>query len=414
MSPAAAGRPGPIAGDCTTRLPRSIRVRSREPLRQSLRRLGRAPAFTAVALLTLGLGIGANTSIFSAMFALLLRPLHYPEPDRLLALNLTKQDKGRLDLSLNTVYDLRGQTRTLETVAGGIVRSFGLTASNSSVAVILAGMVTSDFPAVLGMPPALGRSFSEEEERQAAPVAILTDSLWRTRFGADPAIVGKHLELNEQPRTIVGVLPPGFDFPIGASIPDLLIPINHADYGRDRGEGHLRAIARLRRGSTQQDAQLELNGIIERLALSYPDDRGLGAAIESLAESMRGANRRPMLLLTGAGLLLLLIACANVTSLLLAQLLSRSREVAIRISLGAGVKNLAREFLADGLTLSALGSTIGLLFAALMQSALPLALSYAGVRSPKPIPVELPALLFAAVALVATGLIFSFPPPPIH
>jgi predicted permease len=376
----------------------------------SLRRLGRAPAFTAAALLTLGLGIGANTSIFSAIYSLLLRPLHYPEPDRLVALSLTKQDKSRLGLSLNTIADWRGQTRTLETVAGGITRSFGLTASGSSVAIVLAGMVTSDFQAVLGMPPALGRGFSEEEERQAAPVAILTDGLWRARFGADPNILGQRLELNEQPRTIIGVLPPGFDFPIGNSIPDLLIPINHADYGRRRGAGHLRAIGRLQRGSSALDAQQELDRTMRRLAQSYPEDAGLGAAAEPLAEALRGPNRRPLLLLAAAGLLLLLIACANVTSLLLAQLLARSREVAIRVSLGAGVRDLAQEFLADGLTLSALGAAAGLLFAGLLESGLPLALGYAGVNAPKPVPVEFPALAFAAVTLAATSLIFALIP----
>ena len=377
---------------------------------QPLRRLGRAPAFTAAALLTLGLGIGANTSIFSAIYSLLLRPLHYPEPDRLVALSLTKQDKSRLDLSLNTISDWCGQTKTLETVAGGIIRSFGLTASGSSVAVVLAGMVTSDFPAALGLQPVLGRSFSAEEERQAAPVAILTDSLWRARFGADPTILGQRLELNEQPRTIIGVLPPSFDFPIGASIPDLLIPINHADYGRSRGAGHLRAIGRLQRGSSAHDAQVELDGIMQRLARSYPEDAGLGAAAEPLAEALRGPNRRPLLLLAGAGLLLLLIACANVASLLLAQLLARSREVAIRVSLGAGVTDLAREFLADGLTLSALGAAAGLLFAGLLETGLPLALRYTGVSASQPILLDFPALEFAAVMLASTGVIFALIP----
>jgi putative ABC transport system permease protein len=379
-------------------------------LKHSLRRLGRASAFTATVLLTLGLGIGANTSIFSAIYALLLKPLHYLEPDRLVALQLTMQDKARLDLSLVTIIDWRSQNKTLESMAGGIIRSFGLTANGSSVSVVLAGMVTSDFPVVLGMQPALGRLFSEDEEIRGAPVAILTDSLWRNRFGADPAVLGRRLELNEQPRTILGVLPPSFDLPISGVVPALLIPISHADYGRGRGAGHFMTIGRLRRGAALQDAQSELEGITGQLAKTYPEYAGLGAAAEPLDEALRGRNRQPLLLLAAAGLLLLLIACANVTSLLLAQLLARSREVAIRISLGAGVSHLARQFLVDGLTLSALGSLTGLLFAALLQRGLPVALRYAGVRNPGPIRLELPALLFALIALVVTALIFALVP----
>jgi putative ABC transport system permease protein len=379
-------------------------------LQHSLRRLIRARAFTITVLLTLGLGIGANTAIFSAIHTLLLKPLHYPEPDRLVALQLTKQDKSRLDLSLVTIMDWRSQTKTLQTTAGAIMRSFGLTAAGSSVSVVLAGMVTSDFPIALGIQPALGRFFSEEEELRNTPVAILTDTLWRNRFAADPAVLGRRLELNEQPRTIIGVLPPVFDFPIAGQIPDLLIPISHVDYGRGRGAGYLQTIGRLRRGATLQDAQSELEGATGQLARTYPEYRELGVAVEPLDEALRGRNRQPLLLLAGAGLLLLLIACANVTSLLLAQLLARSREVAIRVSLGAGVSHLARQFLVDGVTLSALGATAGLLFAELFQSGLPVALHYSGVRNPGPIRLEFPALLFALVTLIVTALIFALVP----
>ena len=379
-------------------------------LRQSLRRLVHARAFTITVLLTLGLGIGANTAIFSAIYTLLLKPLRYPEPGRLVAVQLTKQDKTRLDLSLVTIMDWRDQTKTLEVVAGGIMRSFGLTASGSSVSVVLAGMVTSDFPVALGIQPALGRSFSEDEELRGAPVAILTDSLWRNRFAADPAILGRHLELNEAPRTIIGVLPPAFDFPIAGRIPDLLIPISHVDDGRGRGTGHLQAIGRLRRGATLQDAQSELEGVTRQLAGTYPEYKELGVVVEPLDEAIRGRNRQPLLLLAGAGLLLLLIACANVTSLLLAQLLARSREVSIRISLGASVRDLAQQFLADGVALSALGAIAGLLFAALFQSGLPVALRYAGVRNPGPTQLGFPALLFALAALVVLSLIFALVP----
>jgi putative ABC transport system permease protein len=379
-------------------------------LRHTLRRLLRARAFTVTVLLTLGLGIGANASIFSAIYSLLLKPLHYSEPERLIALHLTKKDKGRLDPSLYTITDWRDQAKTLETIAGGRMRSFGLTTAGSSVSVVLAGMVTSDFTAVLGMQPALGRSFSEQEEIQNAPVAILTDSLWRRRFGFDPGILGRRLELNEEPRTIIGVLPPGFDFPLMGAIPDLLIPISHADYGRTRGPGSLQAIARLRAGVTQREAQAELQGTVERLAQTYPENSGLGAGVEPLDEALRGRNRRPLLLLAGAGLLLLLIACANVTNLLLAQFLARSREVAIQVSLGASFGNLARQFFADGMVLSAMGATAGLLFATLVQRGLPVALRYVGVRSQQPVELDLPGLLFAIFMLVMTGLLFTLVP----
>src|SRR6185436_12494125 len=258
--------------------------------------------------------------------------------------HLTKGN-APVDPSLFTITDWRDQSQTLESVAAGLIRSFGLTARGSAVSVVLAGMVTSDFPAVLGMQPAVGRSFTEQEEMQNAPVAVLTDSLWRRRFGSNPAVLGQTFELNEQARTIIGILPAGFDFPLTGSIPDLLIPINHADYGRVRGPGHLQAIGRLRPGSSAREAQAELQGIVERLAKTYPENAGLGAGVESIEEALRGSNRRP---------LLLLIACANVINLLLARFLVRSREVAIRISLGADARRLAQQFFADGMALSAL------------------------------------------------------------
>jgi putative ABC transport system permease protein len=378
-------------------------------LRHSLRRLGRAPAFTVTVLLTLGLGIGANTSIFSAIHSLLLKPLHYPEPDRIVVLRLTR-NSGAIDPSLYTITDWRDQTKTLESVAGGRIRSFGLTAAGSPVSVIRAGMVTSDFPTVLRMQPTLGRSFSEREEIQNAPVAVLTDSLWRQRFGADPAILGQTLELNEEPRTIIGILPPGFDLPLNGAVPDLLIPINHADYGRVRGPGSLQAVGRLRPGVSARDAQGELQRIVEQLAKTYPENAGLGAAVEPLDEALRGRNRRPLILLAGAGLLLLLIACANVINLLLAQFLARRREVAIRVMLGAGVRRLAQQFFVDGMVLSALGAAAGLLLAALLQRGLPVALQYAGVRPPQPIRLEVPAFLFALATLLLTSLLFTLFP----
>ncbi|HTM48318.1 MAG TPA: ADOP family duplicated permease [Bryobacteraceae bacterium] len=379
-------------------------------LAHSLRRLRRAPAFTLTALLTLGLGIGANASIFSAIYSLLLKPLPYREPEKLVSLSLISRGKTRVDPSLLTITDWRGESRTLESAAGGLVRSFGLTVGGGSVSVVVTGMVTAELPSVLGIQPALGRLFTRQEETGNARVAILTDSLWRRRFGADTSVLGRPLELNEEPRTIIGILPPAFEFPLTGSVPDLLIPINHADYGRLRGPGHLQAVGRLRSGVDPRQAQAELQAIVERLARTYPQNAGLGAAVEPLEETLRGANRRPLLLLAASGLLLLLIACANVVNLLLAQFLVRARELAIRVSLGAGAGRLAREFFADGLSLSALGAAAGLALAVLLQGGLPAVLLYAGVRAPKPVELEPPVFLFALVTLLLTALLFTLVP----
>ncbi len=325
----------------------------------ALRSLGRSPGFTITVVLTLALGVGANTAMFRTIDHVLLRPLPYPEANRLVALHETQTGKGFRPVSLPNLLDWRAQSTAFEAMAGYMKRSFGLQGGSgdgsSPVFVIQVGMTTSDLFRVLGKGPLMGRSFTEREEGDRAGVIVLTDSLWARQFGRDPKIVGRTVQLNEEPRTVIGVLAPDFEFPIQGTVLDAFIPINHGDYG-GRGVRPLEAVARLKPGITIENARTQIRTIGSRLAQAWPQENHDGGAdVESLDESWKGGSRKPLGLLMAAALLLAGIACANVISLMLARSLARQRETAVRISLGAGLRQLMGESLAESLLLSAGG-----------------------------------------------------------
>jgi putative ABC transport system permease protein len=385
-------------------------------LRHAWRALLTSPSFTIPALLTLALGLGANTAMFSATYTLLLKALPYPEPDRLVRLYETRGDQGQQAVSLADLLDWRSQTRDFAGIAAFRPRAFGLSL-DGEIDVIQAGMVTTDFFAVLGATPVLGRSFTEAEEVGEAPVVVLSDRLWRERFGARADIVGRRTLLNEVPRTILGVLPAGFEFPMDGKVSDLYLPLSRKDYGTNREIRSLGAIGRLRPDVTLATAQAELRGIAARLQQAYPGSNAkVGAEILTLHEALRGKNRRPLLLLTGAGLLLLIIACTNVVNLLLVRFFTRIHRVAIRVALGARLGDLSRQFLAEGLLLSLLGTALGLLTAAAWLRLLPLALPLVGGAAlpagsaANPLRLSGSALLLALGLAAATGLLFAMIP----
>jgi putative ABC transport system permease protein len=385
-------------------------------LRHAWRALLTSPSFTIPALLTLALGLGANTAMFSATYALLLKALPYPEPDRLVRLYETRGDQGQQAVSLADLLDWRSQTRDFAGIAAFRPRTFGLSL-DGEIDVLQTGMVTTDFFAVLGATPVLGRSFTEAEEVGEAPVVVLSDRLWRERFGARADIVGRRILLNEVPRTILGVLPAGFEFPMDGKVSDLYLPLSRKDYGTNREIRSLGAIGRLRPDVTLATAQAELRGIAARLQQAYPGSNAkVGAEILTLHEALRGKNRRPLLLLTGAGLLLLIIACTNVANLLLVRFFTRIQSVAIRVALGARLGDLSRQFLAEGLLLSLLGTALGLLTAAAWLRLLPLALPLAGGAAlpagsaANPLRLSGSALLLALGLAAATGLLFAMIP----
>ena len=325
--------------------------------------LGRTPpsAPASPSVLILALGVGANTGAFSALYALLLQPLPYPDPERLVELFETTVDRQPRGVAEANLLDWRARSAVFAHMAVYQPRSFGLTrGERDAVTVVQTGMVMAGFFPVIGVPPALGRVFTESEEVAGTPVIVLGDRLWRAMFAADPAVIGRQVELNEEPYTIVGVMPSGFDYPMGAVHPDAFLPLSRRDYCCGR-LGSQAAIARIRPGVTLDRARAELEAMAADLAMEYPaTNGGRTAGLRPLRQTLTGARREPLLLLTAASGMLLLIACANVAGLLLARALGRRREFAIRAALGAGRWRIARQFFAEAVLLAAAGAIGGL------------------------------------------------------
>ncbi len=389
-------------------------------IRLALRALRRSPAFTVTVLLTLALGVGANTAMFSATYTLLLAPLPYQDSGRLVSLYETGADGNPRQVSLSDLQDWRSELDSLESLAGYRLRSFGLqrgVGDGEQPAVIQVGMTTADLFQVLRAEPVIGRAFTEQEEREGAEVIVLSDQLWRARLGADPGIIGEIVLLNAAPRTVVGVLPPGFEFPIRGRIPEAYIPISHADYGGSRSTRSLEVVARLESGANVELARVELQGLAAQLEQSYPETNArIGADLRGLHETLRGANRSPLLLLAGAALVLLLITCTNVANLFLERFLLRAKEASVRIALGASGGQLLGHYLAEGLVVSVLGAGVGLLVArgclALLPSVLPIVggVSPIGGQRLDLLQLDTNALAFAIAVTVVTGLLFALTP----
>jgi putative ABC transport system permease protein len=345
-------------------------------LRQVLRSLARSPGFSVAAILTLAVGGGACTAMLSATYRLLLRPLPFPAPDRLVALFTVHggQEASAQGVSLLDLRDWQAEARSFTAIAAYRTRTLAL-----GDQVVLAGMTTPELPAVLAVRPRLGRPFSRQEGDLDARVVLVGDALWHDRLGGSPAAVGRPLRLNGEPYTVVGVLPPDFHFEVQGREPDLYIPLDPKTYGSSRSVRTLDAIARLRPGVSRSRAESELRTLAGRLALAHPDTNAhVDACLVDLHEAWRGKSERPLLLLAAAGLLLLLIAGVNVANLLLTRLAARSGGIAVRAALGAGPAVLGRGFLLEALLLSLGGAAAGLLTARLCLRLLPLALQLAG------------------------------------
>jgi predicted permease len=392
-------------------------------LRYSLRNLARDRGFAIVALLTLALGIGANTAIFSIVNSVILRPLAYRDPDRLFTIHevIPKVSNLYPELPVNPLHFLEWRKRCT---------SFEQVAELGTYAPNLTGLgqpeqlggarVSANFLSMLGIEPQLGRGFLEEEDRPGrGDVVILTDSLWRRRFGADPSIVGKKITLEGLPRVVVGVLPAAFHFPSGSQLDKLITLSEKTEIFRplaldlkDRemeGNFNYLAIGLLRKGVSRERALAELNVVQADIAKAFKDKTELKAAVSPLQDHMVGPVRRGLLVLLGAVGAVLLIVCVNLANLSLVRGAARTRESAIRTALGAGRAQLLRQPLIESLLLAVIGGALGVLLAFWTTNLL---IKNAPVDLPRMDEVRIDgyALAFALAISTVTGLLFGILP----
>jgi putative ABC transport system permease protein len=389
-----------------------------QDIRYGLRVLVKNPGFTLTAIVTLALGIGVNTAIFSVVYGVLLRPLPYQNGGRLVVLH---QQAPRADLkdvafSAKEIFDYRDNNHTLEGVVEHHSMNFLLLGKDSAERVNTA-VVSANFFDVLGVRPLLGRTFvASDESHGADAVLVLSYEYWKGRHGGDPNIVGKVFQMNNRPHTVIGVLPSIPQYPVEN---DVYMPTSQCPYRSsagfiaDRTSRMMTAFGRIKPGVPLQQAQADLSAVASQLESAYPDaypkSFGYAIAVAPLQEDLTRRARTTFLLLLGAAGLVLLIACANVANLLLARLLKLERELAIRAALGASKARLIRQLLTESVLLSLSGGALGLLLAPNALAVLVKFAEHFTTRATE-VRIDTPILIFTALISLATGIVFGLAP----
>src|SRR3989441_2533801 len=339
-----------------------------QDLRFGLRMLARNPMFTLIAVVTLALGIGANTAIFSVVDAVLLRPLPYPDANRLVFLWSTMNGQGvpQSGSALPDYLGWRDQNQVFEGLAGFYNGDFNLSSAGSQPEFIQGAYISSNLFQVLKISPSLGRLFTSEEEQFGKHrVVLLSYGLWQRRFAGDHTIVGRNIKLGGDAYTVTGVMPRGLPFFDNLPEVELWTPISFApkDNMATRNNHFINLVGRLKPGVTREQAQADVSAIARRMEEQVPGNKGLGALVVPMQEQITGDSRKALLVLLGAVAFVLLVACVNVANLLLARASAREKELAIRASLGASRARIVRQVIIECLPLGLIGGLLGALLA---------------------------------------------------
>ena len=378
-------------------------------IRYAIRSLMRKPGFVAIAIITLGLGIGANTAMFTVVNAVLLRPLSFPEPEQLVQLDGVNPRHGITDsnMSIPDILDWQKQSQSFESIAGYVVGGVLVVSGDETERVRAAG-VSDDFFRMLRTNAMLGRVIQPEDFPEGRePVAVVSHALWQRRFGSDPNIIGTKVIMSNESTTIVGVMPPGFDYPAQSEAwaPFALDPKDQA-----RDNRFVNVTARLKPGVTIDHAQAEMNVISQRLAQNYTEtNTDWGVKLRNLRDSLVGRLRSSLLILLGAVAFVLLIACANVANLLLARAAFRQKEIAVRTALGASRLRIVRQLLTESLLLSSVSGIIGLLLSIWLTRLL---IAISPPNSPRfdEIGFDANVFLFTLAVTILTAFLFGLVP----
>ena len=390
-----------------------------QDLRYGVRMLAKSPGFAIIAILTLALGIGANTAIFSVVNGVLINPLSFPHSEQLVVIFTKMPNFNNGSLSYPNFEDWRRMNRTFSSMAAYRSSGFNLTGHGEPER-LTGEMISAGFFEILGVNTILGRAFSTDEDRIGAnPTVMITEALWKRKYGSDPGIIGQRMELNGVGRTIIGVVPSSFhlhiqNFQRGGPANEVYVPVgeyNEPQFHNNRGAGWgLDGIGRIKPGVTFEQAKQDMDRVSRDLAAAYPDVNGSKKArLVPLREEMLGNVRPVLLVLLGAVVFVLLISCANVANLLLARSTSRQREFAVRVAVGAGESRIVRQLLTESILLALIGAGLGLLLAKFGTAA---AIAAMPINMPRAeeIGLDFRVLMFTFCVSIAAGIAFGLAP----